>query len=87
LASDTLRRVEAALAGTETMLTPPRSSPESPDRDSSSPDSDSISMAHRDNNTLPPRKRKLYFKDNQQNPNDVNSVLRVSSVIQYAKAS
>ncbi|XP_035910776.1 Krueppel homolog 1 isoform X2 [Anopheles stephensi] len=65
--SDIVRQVEAAIAGTENLLTPPRSSPESPDR-SSSPESDSVLMADRDNNTLPPRKRKLYFKDNQQQP-------------------
>uniref|UniRef100_A0A182ME26 C2H2-type domain-containing protein n=1 Tax=Anopheles culicifacies TaxID=139723 RepID=A0A182ME26_9DIPT len=63
--SDIVRQVEAAIAGTENLLTPPRSSPESPDR-SSSPESDSVLMADRDNNTLPPRKRKLYFKDSQQ---------------------
>uniref|UniRef100_A0A182PWI5 C2H2-type domain-containing protein n=1 Tax=Anopheles epiroticus TaxID=199890 RepID=A0A182PWI5_9DIPT len=63
--SDIVRQVEAAIAGTENLLTPPRSSPESPDR-SSSPESDSVLMANRDNNTLPPRKRKLYFKDSQQ---------------------
>uniref|UniRef100_A0A182WZC9 Uncharacterized protein n=1 Tax=Anopheles quadriannulatus TaxID=34691 RepID=A0A182WZC9_ANOQN len=62
--SDIVRQVEAAIAGTENLLTPPRSSPESPDR-SSSPESDSVLMADRDNNTLPPRKRKLYFKDSQ----------------------
>ncbi|XP_055545437.1 Krueppel homolog 1 isoform X2 [Wyeomyia smithii] len=60
--SDIVRQVEAAIAGTESLLTPPRSSPESPDR-SSSPESDSVLMANRDNNTLPPRKRRLYFKD------------------------
>uniref|UniRef100_A0A182RGR4 C2H2-type domain-containing protein n=2 Tax=Anopheles funestus TaxID=62324 RepID=A0A182RGR4_ANOFN len=65
--SDIVRQVEAAIAGTENLLTPPRSSPESPDR-SSSPESDSVLMADRDNNTLPPRKRKLYFKDSQQPP-------------------
>uniref|UniRef100_A0A182Q196 C2H2-type domain-containing protein n=1 Tax=Anopheles farauti TaxID=69004 RepID=A0A182Q196_9DIPT len=63
--SDIVRQVEAAIAGTENLLTPPRSSPESPDR-SSSPESDSVLLADRDNNTLPPRKRKLYFKDSQQ---------------------
>ncbi|XP_055592356.1 Krueppel homolog 1 isoform X2 [Uranotaenia lowii] len=64
--SDIVRQVEAALSGTENLLTPPRSSPESPDR-SSSPESDSaILMSDRDNNTLPPRKRKLYFKDQHQ---------------------
>ncbi|XP_058451622.1 Krueppel homolog 1 isoform X2 [Malaya genurostris] len=115
--SDIVRQVEAAIAGTENLLTPPRSSPESPDR-SSSPESDSVLMANRDNNTLPPRKRRLYFKDqpvrsgiDQQRdtglvptvsvrqPPDVNNpavaapasssppVVRMSSVIQYAKAS
>lgn len=95
--------MEAALAGTETLLTPPRSSPESPDR-SSSPESDSVLMADRDNNTLPPRKRKLYFKDSPNNDkilsngdgsagdttaggNGSGSNVRMSSVIQFAKAS
>lgn len=79
--SNLVRCVEAALE-----LTPPRSSPESPDR-SSSPDSDSLLMADRDNNTLPPRKRKLYFKDNQPNAAAPKSQARISSVIQFAKAS
>ncbi|XP_050076886.1 Krueppel homolog 1-like [Anopheles maculipalpis] len=70
--SDIVRQVEAAIAGTENLLTPPRSSPESPDR-SSSPESDSVLMADRDNNTLPPRKRKLYFKDSQQQPQSVSA--------------
>ncbi|KAG5683495.1 hypothetical protein PVAND_012772 [Polypedilum vanderplanki] len=80
--SNLVRCVEAALE-----LTPPRSSPESssPDR-SSSPDSDSLLMADRDNNTLPPRKRKLYFKD-QANVAVPKSQARMSSVIQYAKSS
>ncbi|XP_058056398.1 Krueppel homolog 1 [Anopheles bellator] len=78
--SDIVRQVEAAIAGTENLLTPPRSSPESPDR-SSSPESDSVLMADRDNNTLPPRKRKLYFKDSQV------AAIRMSSVIQYANKS
>ncbi|XP_053693009.1 Krueppel homolog 1 isoform X2 [Sabethes cyaneus] len=111
--SDIVRQVEAAIAGTESLLTPPRSSPESPDR-SSSPESDSVLMANRDNNTLPPRKRRLYFKDqptratgngsaaelrmlsqtkpasevqksNTQSPPP--PVVRMSSVIQYAKSS
>ncbi|XP_058815768.1 Krueppel homolog 1-like isoform X2 [Topomyia yanbarensis] len=116
--SDIVRQVEAAIAGTENLLTPPRSSPESPDR-SSSPESDSVLMADRDNNTLPPRKRRLYFKDqparsiaiDQRNnqaqtasavesmsvrqppvvdnptPASPPPVVRMSSVIQYAKAS
>lgn len=104
--SDIVRQVEAAIAGTENLLTPPRSSPESPDR-SSSPESDSaVLMANRDNNTLPPRKRRLYFKDQHQgqgghhlhqqqqgdNPVAPSSpetvpVVRMSSVIQFAKAS
>ena len=80
--SNLVRCIEDALE-----LTPPRSSPESPDR-SSSPDSDSLLMADRDNNTLPPRKRKLYFKDNQQaNAAAPKSQARISSVIQFAKAS
>jgi hypothetical protein len=82
--SNLVRCVEAALE-----LTPPRSSPESPDR-SSSPDSDSLLMADRDNNTLPPRKRKLYFKDNHNQTNQAapkSSQARISSVIQFAKAS
>lgn len=79
--SNLVRCIEDALE-----LTPPRSSPESPDR-SSSPDSDSLLMADRDNNTLPPRKRKLYFKDNQTNAAAPKSQARISSVIQFAKAS
>lgn len=52
--------MEAALAGAEPLLTPPRSSPESPDR-SSSPDSESGSVVLvRDMMSLPIRKRKLY---------------------------
>jgi hypothetical protein len=43
-------------------------------------------MADRDNNTLPPRKRKLYFKD-QANVAAPKSQARMSSVIQYAKSS
>lgn len=102
--SDIVRQVEAAIAGTENLLTPPRSSPESPDR-SSSPESDSaVLMANRDNNTLPPRKRRLYFKDQpghqgghhlhqqlQQGEHPAAPaeapVVRMSSVIQFAKAS
>lgn len=101
--SDIVRQVEAAIAGTENLLTPPRSSPESPDR-SSSPESDSaVLMANRDNNTLPPRKRRLYFKDqpghqgghhlHQQQQGEHPAapaevpVVRMSSVIQFAKAS
>jgi hypothetical protein len=44
-------------------------------------------MADRENNTLPPRKRKLYFKDNQQDATTQKSQARISSVIQFAKAS
>lgn len=78
-----VKRVEAALACADPD-TPPQSSPGgSPDR-SSSPDSDSPHMSDRDNNTLPPRKRRLYFKDNQDE--DQPSV-RISSVIQFAKAN
>ena len=80
-----MRCVEAALE-----LTPPRSSPESPDR-SSSPESDSVQMADRDNNTLPPRKRKLYFKDNQSSEQASKAASqasgRINSVIQFAKAN
>lgn len=84
-ASEIVKRVEAALASAE--LTPPRSSPESPDR-SSSPDSDSgIMMADRDNMSLPLRKRKLYLKEEIHNPNEGLPVMRMSSVIQFAKAS
>lgn len=96
--STLMRCVEEALE-----LTPPRSSPESPDR-SSSPDSDSVQLADRDNNTLPPRKRKLYFKDNQTTdsntgpasivPSNINksplqnqNFTRMSSVIHFAKSS
>lgn len=82
-ASEIVKRVEAALAGAEPLLTPPRSSPESPDR-SSSPESDAMLMANRDNMSLPLRKRKHYIQDNQ---NDESPVMRMSSVIQFAKAS
>lgn len=84
--NDLVRRVEAALAGAEPLLTPPRSSPESPDR-SSSPESDSILMADRDIMSLPPRKRKLYLKDNQSESSTNSQAMRMSSVIQFAKAS
>lgn len=79
-----VKRVEAALACADPD-TPPQSSPGgSPDR-SSSPESDSPHMSdHRDNNTLPPRKRRLYFKDNQD---DEPASVRISSVIQFAKAN
>lgn len=84
--------VEAVLAATEPMLTPPRSTPESPDR-SSSPDSD-VLMADRDVMSLPLRKRKNYLRDNQESTNSQaddssgsSSMIRLSSVIQFAKAS
>lgn len=78
-----VKRVEAALGCGDHPDTPPQSSPGgSPDR-SSSPESDSPHMSdHRDNNTLPPRKRRLYFKDD-----DEQSAVRISSVIQFAKAN
>lgn len=98
-----MKRVEAALAGTEPLLTPPRSTPESPDR-SSSPESDTTSMADRD---LPLRKRKNYLRDNLDVHLDGNNsgsstssspappsasspplpIVRMSSVIHFAKAS
>lgn len=88
-----MKRVEAALAGAEPLLTPPRSTPESPDR-SSSPDSDVV-MAERDVMSLPLRKRKNYPRDNPEShtSNDdkhstgSSSVVRMSSVIQFAKSS
>lgn len=84
-ANDIVRQVEAAIAGAEPLLTPPRSSStESPER-SSSPESDSMMMADRDVMTLPLRKRKLYLKDNQTK--DVPPVVRMNSVIQFARAS
>ncbi|KAG4074840.1 hypothetical protein HA402_009265 [Bradysia odoriphaga] len=82
-ASEIVKRVEAALAGAEPLLTPPRSSPESPDR-SSSPESDGMLVTNRDNMSLPLRKRKLYIQDNQS---DESPAMRLSSVIQFAKAS
>lgn len=86
-------------------LTPPHSTPESPDR-SSSPDSDVVVMADRDVMSLPLRKRKNYPRDGQgggggnsdgsstgagQGHSDDGSqppqMMRMSSVIQFAKAS
>lgn len=98
-----MKRVEAALAGAEPLLTPPRSSPESPDR-SSSPESESGVVIVRDNMSLPIRKRKLYLKDDdgeqQQQQmaaaatvttrhglDELNQSQRKSSVIQFAKSS
>lgn len=87
--------MEAAIAGAEPLLTPPRSSPESPER-SSSPESDSTLMANRANMSLPLRKRKLYLQDEQSGGGsggggvaggDEPAVMRLSSVIQFAKAS
>lgn len=98
-ASDIVKRVEAALAGAEPLLTPPRSTPESPmDDRSSSPDSDVV-MADRDVMSLPLRKRKNYPRDGQgvqpsngQSSNDENGttsvpIMRISSVIQFAKST
>lgn len=101
--NDIVKRVEAALAGAEPLLTPPRSTPESPspDRRSSSPDSDDVVMADRDVMSLPLRKRKNYPRDNQEGhtsngkhaamdenrSNGTSSVVRMSSVIQFAKSS
>lgn len=83
--NDIVRCVEAALASAEptnsnrdeTLLTPPRSSPESrsPDR-SSSPECDSILMADRDIMSLPPRKRKLYLKDQSLPSPSVSSLMQ-----------
>ncbi|XP_055921550.1 Krueppel homolog 1 [Eupeodes corollae] len=85
-ANDIVRQVEAAIAGAG--LSPLRSaSSASPER-SSSPESDSMMMADRDVMTLPLRKRKLYLKDNNQSSKtEVPKVMRMSSVIQFAKAS
>lgn len=85
-ANDIVRQVEAAIAGAG--LSPLRSaSSASPER-SSSPESDSMMMADRDVMTLPLRKRKLYLKDNNQSTKtEVPKVMRMSSVIQFAKAS
>lgn len=87
-----MKRVEAALASAEPLLTPPRSTPESPDR-SSSPDSD-VLVGDRDVMSLPLRKRKNYLRDNQQETHSQaddksgpSSMMRMSSVIQFAKAS
>lgn len=96
-----MKRVEAALAGAEPLLTPPRSSPESPDR-SSSPESESGVVIVRDNMSLPIRKRKLYLKDDngeqqqmaaaatvttRHGLDELNQSQRKSSVIQFAKSS
>lgn len=81
---DIVKRVEAAL-GCENIInveTPPRSSSE--DDRSYSPDSDSLNLfGYRANNTLPPRKRRLYFKNNQ----DESTNTRINSVIQFAKTT
>ncbi|XP_055300622.1 Krueppel homolog 1-like isoform X2 [Sitodiplosis mosellana] len=87
--NDIVKRVEAALASAAE-LTPPRSSPESPDR-SSSPDSDVV-MADRDVMSLPLRKRKNYPRDGQGaggqgDDGQPAQIMRMSSVIQFAKAS
>ncbi|XP_055389376.1 Krueppel homolog 1-like [Condylostylus longicornis] len=83
--NDIVRQVEAAIAGAG--LSPPRStSTESPER-SSSPESDTMMMADRDVMTLPLRKRKLYMNDSQATKEVPQPVVRVSSVIQFAKAS
>lgn len=92
-----MKRVEAALAGAEPLLTPPRSSPESPDR-SSSPESDL--MSGRDVMSLPIRKRKLYLRDEEDEvvvtagngtgmngSMDLSQGQRKSSVIQFARSS
>ncbi|GAB0095832.1 Krueppel homolog 1 [Sergentomyia squamirostris] len=89
--NDLVKRVEAALAGTEPLLTPPRSSPESPDR-ASSPESDSVLlMADRDIMSLPLRKRKLYLKEepgtSASSVTESPPVIRMNSVIHFAKAS
>ncbi|XP_065163055.1 Krueppel homolog 1-like isoform X2 [Atheta coriaria] len=83
---DIRRRVEAALAGAEPMLTPPSSNPVSP-APSVTPDPEL---------SLPPRKRsKMILKSmeteeeerrNTPSPKDLSPV-RYSSVIQYARAS
>ncbi|KAL5278732.1 Kr-h1 family protein [Megaselia abdita] len=79
--NDIVRQVEAAIG-----LSPPRSSStESLDR-SSSPESDSMMMAERDVMTLPLRKRKLYMSDSHPSESQSQS-MRMSSVIQFAKAS
>lgn len=98
-ANDIVKRVEAALASAE--LTPPRSTPESPDR-SSSPDSDVVVMADRDVMSLPLRKRKNYPRGDGQGSDGSSTgsgqshsddgsqppqMMRMSSVIQFAKAS
>lgn len=94
--------MEAALAGAEPLLTPPRSSPESPDR-SSSPESESGLMLGRDIMSLPIRKRKLYLRDDEDemaaaaaaaveaqrktvSGGDLSQGQRISSVIQFARA-
>lgn len=102
--SDIVKRVEAALASAE--LTPPHSTPESPDR-SSSPDSDVVVMADRDVMSLPLRKRKNYPRDgpggsgsgsdgspaggsghgHSDDGSQPPQMMRMSSVIQFAKAS
>lgn len=93
--NELVKRVEAALAGAEPLLTPPRSSPESPDR-ASSPESESGLVLVRDNMSLPIRKRKLYLKDDQgagaaeqasMTAEFGQTQQRKSSVIQFAKSS
>lgn len=44
-------------------------------------------MADRDIMSLPLRKRKLYLKDNQNTAEQTSPNMRISSVIQFAKAT
>lgn len=93
--NELVKRVEAALAGAEPLLTPPRSSPESPDRSSSPESSESGVLLVRDIMSLPIRKRKLYLKDDMANVEaearvgeaEPATTQRQSSVIQFAKSS
>lgn len=86
--NDIRRRVEAALAvaDNEPLLTPPSSNPVSP-APSSSPDPIPIELvATRQVLSLPPRKRSKMILKSMESEAET-TIVRYSSVIQYAKAS
>lgn len=89
--NDLRRRVEAALAVAESessniLITPPSSNPVSP-APSSSPDPIPIELvASRQVISLPPRKRSKMILKSMESEAET-TIVRYSSVIQYAKAS